>query len=234
MANMSQRVRWIVGIPAFIAAAGAAYKVIAEASDSGFWSNLNGWRVLLLVSSLTLLALGVNWYIEYLAARFAALRKELQDGLIKEGQSRGAVHGTAMQMDELMEKRLTEKIQALEERLPRNPSPQTDYELTVSLRNEVQRFLDELGEQPEADFKLPHDAFNQRLYDLGAFERKLSHGFQLRFATRLENLVHRLGERNIEDTDLTASLRQPPKNLPMLNKIRDALSTLASELKPKQ
>jgi hypothetical protein len=81
--NISQRVRWIVGIPAFIAAAGAAYKVIAETANSGFWSNLNGWRVLLLVSCLTLLALGVNWCIENLATRFAALRNEIQDGLAK-------------------------------------------------------------------------------------------------------------------------------------------------------
>jgi hypothetical protein len=176
MGNISRSARWIVGVSAGIGAVVGAAKSIYDISG-----HLNGWHVLFALSSLTLLALGVNWYTEHLAARFATLRKEFQDGLIKEGQSRGAVHGTAMQMDELMEKRLTEKIQALEGKLPRIPAPQSDYELTVSLRDEVQRFLDELSEQPEADFKLPHDAFNQRLNELAAFERKLSHRFPVAF-----------------------------------------------------
>jgi hypothetical protein len=233
VANISQRIRWIVGIPAFIAAVGAAYKVIAETFNSGFWSRLNGWHVLLALSCITLLALGVNWYIEYLSSQFANIGQQLQDALRKEAQARGAGHSTAMQADELLEKRLLDHIKPLEESIRTlSPPTQTDYELTLTLRNEVQRFMDDLSQQPVPDFNLPQDAFNRQLYEMGAFERKLTHGFQLRFRSRLEYLVHRLGEKNIEDLDLNSCLEHPPKNLPMLNKIRDALSTIAVDLKP--
>jgi hypothetical protein len=235
--NISRSARWIVGVFAGLGTIIGAIKSIYDISD-----HLNGWHVLLALSLLTLLALGLDGYHTWLKGQFAAnttalatqagdLRKEIQEGLAKQDQSRANALDSAISADAILEKELLGRITAIETKLP--PAPQPEYQEALSLRDGVQRFLDELNQQPKADFKLPHDAFNERLHDMGVFERKLSHGFQLRFTARIESLVHRLGEKNIEDSDLTASLGNPPRNLPMLIKIRDALSSLASEVKPK-
>ena len=220
--NISPLARWIVGI-----AAGIGVLIGTGKSLHDILGPLNGWHVLLSLSLLALIAVALDWYHAHIAKQLLGVSA----AVAAEAKTRAsAVDSISLQLTEAV-RRLDDSIQALK---PTPTTPQTDYDIAISLRDDVQRFLDELSQQPEPDFRLPHDAFNQRLNELGAFERKLSHGFQLRFTARLETLVHRLGEKSIEDADLTASLRQPPRNLPMLNKIREALSALASELKSKQ
>lgn len=94
--------------------------------------------------------------------------------------------------------------------------------------------MDELGPEPRANFRLAHDEFTQNLEEVGRYERKLTHGFQLRFSSRIQILIHRLGEKNIEEADLTLGMRQPPKTLETLTQIRNGLSTLVSDLRPRE
>jgi hypothetical protein len=68
---------------------------------------------------------------------------------------------------------------------------------------------------------------------MGQYERKLTHGFQLRLALPIQTFIHKLGEKNIEEADLTFGMQYPPKNLATLTQIRNGLSALVSDLKPK-
>lgn len=113
------------------------------------------------------------------------------------------------------------------------PFRKSDYDLAISLRSELQSFIDELGSEPQPNYRVGRQEFNQRLHEIGSFERKLTNGFQLRFASRVQTLIHRAGEKNVEDADLILAMRQPPKTLAALLAIRDGLSALAVELEPK-
>jgi hypothetical protein len=97
----------------------------------------------------------------------------------------------------------------------------------------MQVFLDELGEEPKADFNASYDEFHKRLEVIGKFENKLQHGFQLRLASRIQTLIHTLGGKNIVDADLMLAMRRPPQDVATLTTIRDRLSVSVSGLKPK-
>jgi hypothetical protein len=180
--------------------------LIPSGLQTGFWrvlDGINAWTYLFFVACLGLFALGISWYIEHLNRRLLTLNTSL-----------------------------TDKIKTLETKLPPIPTPQTDYELTASLRNELQQFLDELTKEPKPDFKLAHDDFSRQLESMGAFGRQIKYGFQLRLASRIKTLGYRLGERNI-DEGLIQMTTQQPKDLASLIAIRDYLSELMRDLKSK-
>jgi hypothetical protein len=85
-------------------------KSIAELG-SGVWRNLNPWHVTFCLFALMLLALGVVHLVEKLDARFTQLSTELQNGLRKEGESRGGEHAWVLAELQARDSRLS-KLEA--------------------------------------------------------------------------------------------------------------------------
>ena len=209
--------KWIVASAAGIGAVIGAAKSLRDVIE-----HLNGWHVLLTLSLVVLIALGIDWYREWLAKQFAEVEVKLQ----AEATARGSALASMTQHSRSVIQSLQLTIDELK------PTPQTDYDLTASLRDELQRFIDELGEEPRPNYKGGHAEFDNRLELVGRFERRLRYGFQLRFAPRIQTLGYKLAEKSINEGLLQIAAQQP-KNLAALNTIRDQLSDLASALRPK-
>jgi hypothetical protein len=223
MEKISHKIRWWIALTADLLV------LVPSGVQSRFWRGLydgiNAWTYLFLIACLGLFALGVAWYLENINRHFAALKTDLA----REAETRAkAIESVSGQLTDAVY-RLEDSIRALK---PSSPTPQTDYDLTVSLRDELQRFIDELGEEPKPDYKLGHAEFNNKLELVGRFERRLRYGFQLRIAPRIQTLGYRLAEKSIDDGLLEIAAQQP-KHLATLYTIRDRLSDLTSALKPK-
>ena len=108
--NISRFGKWAVAIAAGIGSIIGAAKSLHDVAE-----HLNGWHVLLTLSLLVLVVLGIDRAVEYVNHRFSTLNAAIETGLTKARESAGAFHGTAMQMLELAEKRLNDRIETLED-----------------------------------------------------------------------------------------------------------------------
>lgn len=72
--NISRIGKWIVAIAAGIGVIIGTAKTIAD-----IFRTINGWHVLALLSVLTLCALSIDWYIQWLKGRFENLQNTLTD-----------------------------------------------------------------------------------------------------------------------------------------------------------
>ena len=215
--------KWTVAIVAGIGAVIGATKSLQDVIE-----HLNGWHVLLALSIVVLIVLGIDWYGNWLVKQFAGIEVKLQD----EATARGSALASMTEHYRSVIQSLQLTIEGLKPQPSPQPNPQTDYDLAVSLRDELQRFIDELGEEPKPNYKDGHAEFDNRLELIGQFERRLRYGFQLRFTSRIQTLGYKLAEKSIDERLLQIAAAQP-KNLATLYTIRDRISDLTSALKTK-
>jgi hypothetical protein len=100
--NMSRAGKWIVGVAGAIGVVIGALKSISDVARA--LNGLNGWHVLLMLSSLTLCGLAIDGYRQWLNSRFVTVEKAIEkasaqqrydvaiqtEALQKEREDRGA------------------------------------------------------------------------------------------------------------------------------------------------
>jgi hypothetical protein len=211
------------------------------------------WTYLFLIACLGLLALGIVWYIEHLNRRFSALNTAIEVGLAKEGQSRGAAHSVAMQSDELLEKRLTDRIKQLEDSIRAlKPSPAAEQE-TVALPDRIRMFSKELAAYLSNRMARPDEEeiwrkygspfsevssatqFSQKYNEtVQLWDDKLAAGYWLEYAERATALRHELVLKRGADAQLDqllSGLEGPVKgeHPELMQKLVERFRLLASQ-----
>jgi hypothetical protein len=237
MENIPHKVRWWIALIADLLV------LIPSGVRSGFWrafDGINAWTYLFLVACLGLLALGIVWFIEYLNRRFSMLdtdiknglakaTTDLRDGLVKAGQSQGGFNATAMQMDDNLEKRLNDRMKALEEKIP---SAVTVPE--IPLRGRVWKLIEDLqGFGAETGAKPQFNSADQDSpTEIALWGIKLQCGFEMNFSERLKRIYCELGVNGF--LPVTYAPRETVQNQEELYEVIDFLRKRVAEITVQQ
>jgi len=110
---------------------------------------------------------------------------------------------------------------------------ESDSQLALRLRDQVQKLLDDIGEEPKIKYQIPEREWNTRLKDWGEHKLKLVHRFRRRLLPKIQDFIHRLGERGFTDDPLNIMIDHDPQDYAAIKEIADRLSVLGSRLRKK-
>jgi hypothetical protein len=104
----------------------------------------------------------------------------------------------------------------------------------VATRNALQKFLDEVGEEPPVDYHVNDGAWKIERKRYEDSVSKMHYGFQRRFAARVQDIIYRLGEAGMSDMPLNLAMDKPEKDQDTVKEIIARLTVIAGKLNKQQ
>jgi hypothetical protein len=108
---------------------------------------------------------------------------------------------------------------------------ESDAQIALRLRNRVQRLLDDIGEEPKMKYQVPDKEWKARLEIWRKHNLQLVHTFRRRHLPKIQDFIHRLGEKGITDDPLNIMIDNDPKDYAAIKEIVDRLGILGSRWK---
>lgn len=111
---------------------------------------------------------------------------------------------------------------------------ETDLQIALRLRNQLQTLLDEIGEEPKIKYVgISEKAWNEQLEKWRKHKLQLVHKFRRRHLPKIQDFIHRLGERGITDNPLNIMIDHDPQSYADIKEITDRLSIMIGRMSKK-
>lgn len=107
---------------------------------------------------------------------------------------------------------------------------ETDSQTALRLRNQLQKLLDDIGEEPRIKYQIPDVEWKRRLELWRKYNLRLVHTFRRIHLPQIQDFIHRLGEKGITDDPLNVMVDRDPRDYAAIKEIVDRLGILASRL----
>jgi hypothetical protein len=106
---------------------------------------------------------------------------------------------------------------------------ESDLKVALRLRNQLQKLLDDIGEEPKIKYGSEKE-FSAQLEKWRKHKLQLVHRFRRRHLPQIQDFIHRLGEKGITDAPLNIMIDKDPKDYAAIKEITDRLSVIASRM----
>jgi hypothetical protein len=110
---------------------------------------------------------------------------------------------------------------------------ESESQIAFRLRDDTQKLLDEIGEEPKIKYQIPEAEWNTRLETWKTHKLKLVHTFRRRHLPKIQDFIHRLGEKGITNNPLNIMIDNDPQSYAAIKEIADRLGIVGSRLKSK-
>ncbi len=111
---------------------------------------------------------------------------------------------------------------------------ESDAQVALRVRNQVQRLLDDIGEEPKMKYRVAEKEWNAQLEVWRKHKLQLVHTFRRRHLPKIQDFIHRLGEKGTTDNPLNIMIDNDPKDYAAIKEIVDRLGILGSRWKDKK
>jgi len=105
---------------------------------------------------------------------------------------------------------------------------ETDLTIILRLRDQVQRLLDEIGEEPKLEYRSTDMEWQLQMENWKKHKLQLVHKFRRRLLPKIQDLIHRLGEQGRTDDPLNLMIDNDPQDYAAIKELADRLSLMAS------